>query len=428
MVTSPVNRPATSIEVSAGGYLMAGATVTVNGSSTIYNQSEQATATLNHGATAKVTWSSSNPSVATVDPTTGVITAVRASSTPVIITATATNADGSTVSDSVFVTVSTGVNDETVTAGNSATFTLANAVTSSLNGAKVSYQWYKIVNGISIPVGYNSSSYTTPSTRLSDDGTKYYVVVTISSRGYTYTLQTAPAILHVTQKAVGSVSITGGEDTVEAGDYTASTYASSRITNLIGTISVDGNVLSGNISFLSKYLTADLSNVNFNVPGYYNVNVTFTEDNVTVTFRAEIHVVANSSMINSTSRSISGSRSTSLSKITSTSYSKSVSGSRSKSLSKSISGSKSTSYSKSVSGSRSRSLSKSISGSKSTSLSKSISGSKSTSLSKSISASKSTSLSKSVSGSKSTSLSKSISGSKSTSLSKSISGSKSTSL
>lgn len=43
------------------------------------------------------------------------------------------------------------------------------------------YQWYKIQNGSTTPVGSDSHSYTTPVNSLADNGSKFYVTVTDSA-------------------------------------------------------------------------------------------------------------------------------------------------------------------------------------------------------------------------------------------------------
>ncbi|WP_367296868.1 Ig domain-containing protein [Loigolactobacillus coryniformis] len=187
-VAAPV--PATSVSVTTdANYLIVGATVTTSKGSLTYNGTTQATATLTpSGSTSKVTsWTSSDNSVATVDPN-GVVTAFGKGTA--MITATVTNSDGSTVSGtSELITVGTGVDDETVHAGETATFTV-NGIPASASGTTITYQWYKAdgtKDGTKIS-GATGTSYTTAATTNANDGDQYYVVATISAKGQTETI------------------------------------------------------------------------------------------------------------------------------------------------------------------------------------------------------------------------------------------------
>ena len=91
----------------------------------------------------------------------------------------------------------TGPNNATVTYGNNATFSVVVADAS----APVSYQWQKIVGGVSQNVGGNSASYTEINPSVAETGTKYDVIVSSGGSSVTSsqaTLTVNPAALTVT--------------------------------------------------------------------------------------------------------------------------------------------------------------------------------------------------------------------------------------
>ncbi|WP_147156975.1 KxYKxGKxW signal peptide domain-containing protein, partial [Pediococcus ethanolidurans] len=174
--------------------LITGAQTTINGNTSDLNGTAQAETTTNpEHTTSKISWNTSDGAVVSVSPD-GVITAVGKGTAKV--TATATNADGSTVtSNAITVTVGTGIDDETVAAGETATFTLS-GLPSDVSGATISYQWYDSNdNAIS---GATGDSYTTPATTLDDNGNTYYVIATVTADSQSETIKIAPATLTVT--------------------------------------------------------------------------------------------------------------------------------------------------------------------------------------------------------------------------------------
>jgi len=95
---------------------------------------------------------------------------------------------------------------QTVTAGQTASFSVAATGT-----APLSYQWNK--NGVAIP-GVTSSSYTTPATTTSDNGTQLTVLVSNTAGSVTSNV----AILSVSAASVApSITTQPGSQTVTAG-------------------------------------------------------------------------------------------------------------------------------------------------------------------------------------------------------------------
>ena len=96
-------------------------------------------------------------------------------------------------------TITTQPVNQTVTAGQTATFTVvANGTT------PMTYQWKK--NGMAIS-GATSSSYTTPATTSSDNGSQFTVVVSnvagnVTSSAATLTVNSSPQTLHITTNSL----------------------------------------------------------------------------------------------------------------------------------------------------------------------------------------------------------------------------------
>jgi hypothetical protein len=148
--------------------------------------------------TPTATWSSSALDVATV---TGGLAKGIAPGQATISAASGTVTGSVTLMvNSVVVppTVTTQPTSQTVTAGQTGTFTVAATGTAPLH-----YQWYK--NGAAISQA-NSTSYTTPATSSSDNGSVFQVVVSnsagsVTSNSATLTVTSGPSIASATINA-----------------------------------------------------------------------------------------------------------------------------------------------------------------------------------------------------------------------------------
>lgn len=179
----------------------------------LYNNQSNAATTYVHGsptptgATGDVTWKSSDTSLATVDATTGLVTAnTKGQSGNVQITGTIKNSDGSTQSGAVTIKIGGGLDDQTVKSGAKAKF----SVQGSFDQAPSSVVWHKVsASGTDTTVSTgNSLNYTTPATVASDDGSKYYAVLTITTSDGSETVTTNKATLNVQVDHTPDVSIT----------------------------------------------------------------------------------------------------------------------------------------------------------------------------------------------------------------------------
>ncbi|WP_125584043.1 Ig-like domain-containing protein [Levilactobacillus cerevisiae] len=182
----------------------------------LYNNQSVAATTYVHGtptpenATGDITWTSSDPDLATVDAKTGKVTAnVKAVAGKVTITGTLKNYATADVAASVTVTVGGGLADQTVDEHQPATF----HVMGSGQQPPDSVTWHKVVGNQDTVVATNRElTYTTPATTMADNGAKYYAVVTVTvtddkDKPQTQTLTTNQAQLTVNPDTAPQVQI-----------------------------------------------------------------------------------------------------------------------------------------------------------------------------------------------------------------------------
>lgn len=151
----------------------------------LYNNQAEATTTYAHAtpdpynSTAKLSWSVDNTDLATIDPTSGLITANKKGlSGTVHAIATLTNSDGDTVQGSEKVKIGGGLDDQTVNEGQTATLKILGNW-STVN----SITWYHVVDGKETAIsGANEMSYTTPATTFDNDKDQYYAVLKVPSQ------------------------------------------------------------------------------------------------------------------------------------------------------------------------------------------------------------------------------------------------------
>ncbi|MFC6202775.1 hypothetical protein ACFP1L_12960 [Lactiplantibacillus nangangensis] len=148
----------------------------------LYNNQSVAASTTLHAtptpadATGNITWNIDNPTLATIDTTTGVVTANRSGNSGTVkVTATMTNEDGTPISGSTTIEIGGGLEDQHVTVGQAATFSIKG--TSEATPTKV--VWHKIDTKGKDTVIANQSgmTYTTPATTNADNQTKVYAAM-----------------------------------------------------------------------------------------------------------------------------------------------------------------------------------------------------------------------------------------------------------
>lgn len=132
-----------------------------------------------YNSTAKLSWSIDNTNLATIDATTGEITAnTSGKSGTATVTATLTNSDNQTVEGSKKIEIGGGLDDQTVDEGQTATF----KVLGNWNTVN-SITWHHVANGKDTVVsGADGLSYTTPVTTYDNNKDQYYAVLKVPSQ------------------------------------------------------------------------------------------------------------------------------------------------------------------------------------------------------------------------------------------------------
>ena len=149
--------------------------------------------------------------------------------------------------------ITTSPTNQTVTAGQTATFTVVAAGT-----APLSYQWQK--NGVNI-AGATATSYATPVTTTSDNGSTFAVVVsntvgTVTSAAATLTVNAAPvAGIQVSSSSINFVSEVVGNNSSQALIITntgTATLTITQVTEIGSAFSVSGFSVPLNVSVGQK--------------------------------------------------------------------------------------------------------------------------------------------------------------------------------
>ncbi|MFD1548667.1 hypothetical protein [Levilactobacillus fuyuanensis] len=201
----------------------------------LYNNQRNAMVTYVHGtptpatATGKLTWTSSDDQLATVNEATGEVKAnTSGQSGTVVITGTMTNDDGSTETDQAAIEVGGGlVVEQQVAEGQTATF----SVQGSFAEAPSTVVWHRIMGGKdSVVTSENKLSYTTLATSMADDQAQYYAVVTIKAPdGSMQNMTTNRSKLTVIPDTTPKVTITN--QVADVTDNTGNT--TSELTNIL---------------------------------------------------------------------------------------------------------------------------------------------------------------------------------------------------
>jgi len=267
-VPSPI--PATKLDVTAD-------------SNYLYNnQSTAMTTTVDAAptpvdATGHVTWSIDNTDLATIDSTTGVVTANKnGKSGTVTVTGTMTNDDGSTVSGQTKINIGGGLDDQTVDEGKTASFDIQG----NFDADPTSVVWHKVDTAGKDTVVANgtSRSYTTPVTTAADDKAKYYAVLTLGTGSGTDTITTNKATLNVNINRTPNVTFkTSAENLTDNSGNT-----DNAVTNIMSgdTVKVSGTITENNVNskldkgdfmmkvpgnIMNTYLTIDGKNQAYSV-------------------------------------------------------------------------------------------------------------------------------------------------------------------
>ena len=144
----------------------------------------------------------------------------------------------------VMPSITTPPANQTVTAGQTATFSVTAA-----GSAPLTYQWNK--NGAAIS-GANSSSYTTPATASTDNGTQFSVVVnnaagSVTSSAATLTVNATPASLQISTSQLPDGTVAGGYNSTLAATGGSTPYSWSVVSGSLpnGLALSSGGAISG---------------------------------------------------------------------------------------------------------------------------------------------------------------------------------------
>ncbi|WP_172968732.1 hypothetical protein [Companilactobacillus mishanensis] len=232
----------------------------------LYNNLEHAAVTFAHAtpdpldSTGVISWSIDDPSLATIDSTTGQITAnTSGKSGTVKVTGTMDNYDGSKPSDTKEVRIGGGLDDQTVDQGKTAIFDLQGKFSAAPN----SVVWHKVDsnNKDTVVSSGTSTSYTTPATTPSDDKTHYYAVVTIKQSGTSdQVITTNHAQLNVNIDKTPDVKVTNKMENLTDNDGNTDTA-------LNNVINGDQAKITGTITDSNKYSKLTNGTFRIKLPG-----------------------------------------------------------------------------------------------------------------------------------------------------------------
>ncbi|KRN98739.1 hypothetical protein IV57_GL000852 [Companilactobacillus kimchiensis] len=162
-----------------------------------------------YNATGNITWKVDNTNLATVDSKTGLVTAnTEKTAGTVRVTGTMTNADNTSVSGYVDIRIGGGLDNQTVDEGQAATF----EIQGEFDEDPTKVVWHRIDVGGKDTIVENISSdpliYKTAKTvYATDNGVKYYAVMTVTSGESTTTMTTNQALLTVKKNTVPALML-----------------------------------------------------------------------------------------------------------------------------------------------------------------------------------------------------------------------------
>ncbi|MFC6202777.1 hypothetical protein ACFP1L_12970 [Lactiplantibacillus nangangensis] len=234
-------------------------------------------------ATGNLTWSIDNNNLATINPTTGEITANKDNKSGTVkVTGTMTNDKTDSISASTTVDIGGGLDDQTVDQGKTATF----SIRGDFGTTPDSIVWHKVDtnNKDTVVSDGTSTTYTTPATTAADDKAKYYAVIkaTVDSNSNTITTNQATLNVHIdrtpkviiTSKMENLTNNDGNTDheltNVMAGDQV-------KISGTMNDENGDSNLAKGTFSLT---MPGDISNTTLYIDGkQYNYGMPVPDGN-----------------------------------------------------------------------------------------------------------------------------------------------------
>jgi len=166
-------------------------------------------------STGTITWSVDDTSLATIDENTGLITAnTNEKSGPLTIFATMHNPNGTEIKGEKEIIVGGGLENQTVKVGNTATFELQGNIGELDDDEDNNYtvKWYKedpiTQHRENLDLDPKALSYTTPETKLEDDGTIVGAIIRVRANGKNYSYPTNEAYLYVKPEGGPNIEMT----------------------------------------------------------------------------------------------------------------------------------------------------------------------------------------------------------------------------
>ncbi|AKP68106.1 hypothetical protein ABM34_11550 [Companilactobacillus ginsenosidimutans] len=234
-------------------------------------------------STGTLQWSIDNNNLATIDPTTGEITAnTKGLSGTVKVTGTMINYKADPVTASTNVEIGGGLNDQTVDQGKTATFNIKG----NFGATPDSIVWHKVDtnNKDTVISSGTSSSYTTPATTVADSGTKYYAVIKATVDGHLNTITTNKANLNVNVDRTPKVIISSKMENLTNNDGNTDHELTNvmagdqaKISGTINDENADSNLANGTFSLT---MPGDISNTTLYIDGKeYNYGMPVPDGN-----------------------------------------------------------------------------------------------------------------------------------------------------
>jgi len=230
-------------------------------------------------ATGNITWSVDNPDLASIDPTTGIITANTGNkSGTVTITGTLTNSDGTKVSNSTKVKIGGGLDDQTVDQGRTATF----SIQGSFDKTPDSIVWHHVdTSGKDTVIpDTTGNTYTTSATTATDDKTKYYAVIKVGTATITTNKATLNVNIDRTPKVIISSKMENLTNNDGNTDHELTNLMAGDQAKISGTMNdenTDSNLAKGTFSLT---MPGDISNTTLYIDGkQYNYGMPVPDGN-----------------------------------------------------------------------------------------------------------------------------------------------------
>jgi len=255
------------------------------------NQStaDKTTAKVSSSNGGTVNWSDDDPSLATINATTGVVTAnTQGRSGTVTVTGTVTASDGSQTTASTTIKIGGGLDDQTINEGSSATF----KVLGSSANTPTEVTWHQVKSDSSDSVvssGNTNLSYTTPKTTATDKSSRYYAILSFADGSKITTNKATLTIIYdKTPKVIVTSKMENLTDNNGNTDHELTNVMAGDQPKITGTITDENTNSSLSNGTFSLTMPGDISNTTLYIDGKeYNYGMPIPDGNGNVAFTAK---------------------------------------------------------------------------------------------------------------------------------------------